>query len=367
MSQINVKNLSNENEDGAPKIESIPDFSATSYMVPPVGTTAQRPENPQGGDLRFNTDTASLEYFRGGIIGWEQIQMTAPDLGGGARGLIALRYQPSTSNEINYLTISTLGNTQDFGDLTAARKWGGTAASRTRGIWGGGNPSATTMDYVTISSTGDAVDFGDRTGTNEIDGVSTETRGVFAGGYQSPALRNTMEYITISSTGDAKDFGDLTSVRGSQGQCSGGSSTRGLFAGGQRTPADANIIDYITIASTGNALDFGDLIRSGPNGYAAASSSTKMYCIGGSDADIGFITIATLGNETDFGGDSGNSQGYMGAVGSQTRGIAVGGGPSLQDRMDYIDYATRGDAKDFGDLGTSSSGNKGLSNAHGGL
>jgi hypothetical protein len=35
--------------------------------------------------------------------------------------------------------------------------------------------------------------------------------------------------------------------------------------------------------------------------------------------------------------------------------------------MDYIDYATAGDAKDFGDLGTSSSGNKGLSNAHGGL
>ena len=176
-----------------------------------------------------------------------------------------------------------------------------------------------------------------------------------------------MDYITIASTGNAKDFGDLTSVRGSQGQCAGASSTRGLWAGGQRTPADANIIDYITIATTGNAADFGDLIRSGPNGFAAASSSTKMYCIGGSDADIGFITIATLGNEADFGGDSGNSQGYMGAVGSSTRGIAVGGGPSLQDRMDYIDYATRGDAKDFGDLGTPSSGNKGLSNAHGGL
>ena len=50
MSQINVKNLSNENDDGAPKIESTADFSATSYMVPPVGTTAQRPEQPQAGD-----------------------------------------------------------------------------------------------------------------------------------------------------------------------------------------------------------------------------------------------------------------------------------------------------------------------------
>ena len=129
MSQINVRNLSNENEDGAPDIVGVSTFSATSYFVPPKGTTEQRPKNPQPGDLRFNTDSASLEYFRGDTLGWSQIEMTSPDLGGGtgsnvgvgARGLIALRYQPSTSNEINYLTISTLGNTQDFGDLTAAR------------------------------------------------------------------------------------------------------------------------------------------------------------------------------------------------------------------------------------------------------
>ena len=50
MSQINVRNLSNENEDGAPDIVGVSTFSATSYIVPPVGNTAQRPENPQGGD-----------------------------------------------------------------------------------------------------------------------------------------------------------------------------------------------------------------------------------------------------------------------------------------------------------------------------
>ena len=61
MSQINVRNLSNENDDGAPDIVGVSTFSATSYMVPPVGTTAQRPTNPQEGDLRFNTDSASLE------------------------------------------------------------------------------------------------------------------------------------------------------------------------------------------------------------------------------------------------------------------------------------------------------------------
>ena len=88
MSQINVRNLSNENEDGAPDIVGVSTFSATSYFVPPVGTTAERPENPQEGDLRFNTDFASLEYFRGNSLGdWQRIEMTSPDLNGGARGV----------------------------------------------------------------------------------------------------------------------------------------------------------------------------------------------------------------------------------------------------------------------------------------
>jgi len=375
MSELNASNLRKEQGNEGPDLVGVTELTSPYFMVPPSGTTAERPQNPQKGTLRFNTDIGSLEYFKGDTLGWEQIQRTTPNLGGGtgsnagvgARGLIALRYLPSTSNEINYLTISTLGNVQDFGDLTGARKWGGTAASRTRGIWAGGAPSQVTMDYVTIASTGNAVDFGDRTqASTEIDGLSNETRGVFAGGYATPANRNTMDYITIASTGNARDFGDLTSPRGSQGQGGGASTTRGLWAGGQRTPADANIIDYITIATTGNATDFGDMIRTSPNGYASASSPIKMYCMGGADADIGFITIATLGNETDFGGDM-YTKSYMGGCGSSTRGVAFGGGPALEDKMEYIDYATAGNAKDFGDLGTSSSGNKGLSNAHGGL
>ena len=128
MSQINVRNLSNENEDGAPDIVGISTFSATSYIVPPVGTTAQRPLNPQGGDLRFNTDTASLEYFRGDGIGWSQIEMTSPDVGIstnssstsgglGARAIVFGGNNGSPYNDIEYFSISTLGNALEFGDL----------------------------------------------------------------------------------------------------------------------------------------------------------------------------------------------------------------------------------------------------------
>ncbi len=375
MSELNASNLRKEHGNEGPDLVGVTELTSPYFMVPPSGTTAERPQNPQPGTLRFNTDIGSLEYFKGDTLGWESINRVSPNLGGGtgsntgfgARGLIALRYQPSTSNEINYITIPSLGNTQDFGDLTGARKWGGTAASSTRGIWAGGAPSQVTMDYVTIASLGDATDFGDRTqASTEIDGLSNSTRGVFCGGYLTPAQRNTMDYITIASTGNAKDFGDLTTIRGSQGQGGGASTTRGLWCGGQRHPAAENIIDYITIASTGNAVDFGDMIRTSPNGYASASSPIKTYFMGGADADIGFVNISTFGNETDFGGDM-YVKSYMGGCGSFTRGVAFGGGPALEDKMEYIDYATRGNAKDFGDLGTPSSGNKGLSNAHGGL
>ena len=63
MSQINVRNLSNENDDGAPDIVGVSTFSATSYFVPPVGNTVQRPDNPQKGAIRFNTDSQKMEFF----------------------------------------------------------------------------------------------------------------------------------------------------------------------------------------------------------------------------------------------------------------------------------------------------------------
>ena len=39
MSQINIRNLSNENDDGSPEIVGVSTFSATSFFVPPKGST----------------------------------------------------------------------------------------------------------------------------------------------------------------------------------------------------------------------------------------------------------------------------------------------------------------------------------------
>ena len=74
MSEVRGNNLSNENNTGGPTISGITTYSGRHFFVPPSGTTLERPENCKPGSLRFNTDTAHLEYFRGDTIGWTEIE-----------------------------------------------------------------------------------------------------------------------------------------------------------------------------------------------------------------------------------------------------------------------------------------------------
>ena len=52
------------------------------------------------------------------------------------RGLFSGRRTPSTNpdNIIEYITIASVGNTIDFGDMTNQRRLGATLSSSTRGI-----------------------------------------------------------------------------------------------------------------------------------------------------------------------------------------------------------------------------------------
>ncbi len=382
MSQINVRNISNENEDGAPDIVGVSTFSATSYIVPPVGTTLQRPQNPQEGDLRFNTDFAGLEYFRGDEIGWESIEMISPDLDGGARAFFAGGNDPAACNLIDYSTIPTLGNALDFGDLVGIKQRMAPAASNTRGILAGGyNVPASSpgfineIDYFTIASTGNAADFGNLTrSNNRLAGASSQTRACFGGGNPESDV---IDYVTIASTGDAVDFGNLTNSRQSPKGLA--SSTRGLFIGGldgSDPYTSLNLVDYITISSTGNATDFGDLNRVAQTGGTCSNSTRGLYTGGyGSPSSpslvnsIAYCTIATLGDFTDFGDATVATRDCTSAA-SPTRALtSVGGYDNSinQNTIDYVEIATTGNAKDFGDLTDQRNALEGQSNAHGGL
>lgn len=134
------------------------------------------------------------------------------------RGLFAGGWNnvSARSNVIDYITVASAGNAIDFGDISVATS--GTAGgvnNTTRGVFAGGfktsggNAYINEIQYVTIASIGNAIDFGDLTTTrNQMAGGSSLTRGVYAGGNNSGAV-NTIDYITIASTGNAIDFGDL--------------------------------------------------------------------------------------------------------------------------------------------------------------
>ena len=81
----------------------------------------------------------------------------------GNRGMFGGGYAPSYNNTVQYLTLSTLGNAADFGDLTVSRACRA-VSSFTRFVCGGGNSPPglkNEIDYFTIASTGNGADFGD--------------------------------------------------------------------------------------------------------------------------------------------------------------------------------------------------------------
>ena len=325
--------------------DGVTTFDSQAYMVPPGGNTRER--------------NRGRAVFGGGYAG-------GPSPAG------------AETAEMSFLQIQSQGNSQDFGDLTAARWIPASCSSSTRGTWSGGaTPSrVNTIDFVTISNTSNATDFGDLTGVRTyFDACSNQTRGITGAGNDGSTPKvNTMDFITIATTGNAQDFGDATAAKANVVSTS--SPTRGLLMGGY-TPDTINNVDFITIATTGNAQDFGDMTA--PTQYGGGSSSnTRAIYAGGYSPNgstysnkIEFFTIASAGNGTDFGDLITARITASGSTSNSTRGVIAGGmAPSPTFNLNSIEFytiATTGNAQDFGDITNSKRGIGACSDSHGGL
>ena len=318
-------------------------FDTQGYFVPPSGTTTER--FPDFGAV----DAAS------------------------ARGVFAGGYSPGETNIIDYVTISTLGNAQDFGDLTAETEYPAGTSDRTRGLTLGGQTGSdaiNTVSFVTIASTGDASDFGDLTNALRQKGaLANSTRAIAVGGSPTSSpfpANNVMDYFTIQSSGNALNFGDLTELTNYGNPTA--SSVRGVFSGMSNPNGSVvtNTISYVTISTTGNAQNFGDLDFTGSGG-GGLSNSTRGVIARDNNTELDFITIASLGNSQDFGTLTGNARyNTDAAVSSSTRGLFMIGAPA-GNGINYITIPSTGNGQDFGDLTRSPGGDAGFSNGHGGL
>ena len=304
------------------EFNGVTSFDTQGYFVPPSGTTEQRGAGRgiitgQGNAIHYisihtqgnSQDFGDLSYIPAGY---------ATCASSSTRGLTAGGHNPDT-NYIDFITIATNGNGQEFGDIGHSNIYGmGGCGSNTRGLFGGGfkSPSSNNgaelqINYVTIASLGDSADFGDLIqGVRYVASLSSPTRGIWAGGRTNdpaPATnKNVIQYVTIASTGTVADFGDLT-YSGSGGVYSArgvSSATRGVIGGGVISPVYVNNIDYITMASTGNSQEFGDI--PGAVSHTAPMSSKDRGVFAGGYAPAAtntmtFVTISTTGDAKDFG------------------------------------------------------------------
>jgi hypothetical protein len=321
MSEFRVDQITNQAGTAGPDIAGITTFSSTSGMLMPSGVTEYRGGRGRGLFGGGFPTTNLIDYItisttsNASDFGDLTVSRFSSGCSSSTRGLFG-GGGPSTTNTIDYVTISSTGNAFDFGDLTLARQLTGACSSSTRGIWAGGAGVAatptfqlSTIDYVTISTLGNSSYFGDLTlKRRRLASCSSPVRGIFSGGQDNPliTLTNIIDYITIASAGNAIDFGDLIVSTSSLSGCS--NPTRGLFGGGY-SPTTTNTINYITISTTGNAIDFGDLTAD-KNALGAVSSSTRGVFAGGYNFPtspittfntIDFVTISSTGNATTFG------------------------------------------------------------------
>jgi hypothetical protein len=193
-----------------------------------------------------------------------------------------------------------------------------------------------------------------------------------------------MDFITIASTGNAIDFGNHalgTYQAGSSIATSNGHggidrsvafatlpAAMGLFAGGGDGSGSFNrqtTIMYVNIATDGESGMFGDLIEKVSSAHigTAASSTRGIVRQGGYDGsgytnNIEFVTFASKSKATDF-GDMTVSNSRGATLSNSTRGIFAGG-QNDKTTMDYITIASVGNATDFGDLSVARYYNSGV-------
>ena len=339
----------------------------------PTGGTEDRPIKVKPGQLYYNVDFKTIEFWDGNV--WRQVDNTTRS----GRAVFGKGGNPNTLQPYQYLNITTRGRSEYFGESTNSNYISCNACGDgIRGLWGG-NISVNTdvIEYITMASEGNAIDFGNLfQGRDSGCSTSSSTRGLWAGGINRSPLSgsNVIDYVEIQTLGNALDFGDLFFTAT---ECNGvvSSGIRGFFQGGGY-PSIHNGIDMITIASKGDAIDFGDLSISAS--YKGGFSSQVRAVIGGgmhiypatpTDQQDTYI-MASAGTVTNFGNLTVARHSPMGAS-THVRGIYAGGSAPNDNTalavVDSVIIASDGTAEDYAELSTPLTFGGGVSDSHGGL
>ena len=287
----------------------------------------------------------------------------------------------SYSDTMEYLTISAVGNAQDFGGEVTQAAWFGSAASDgVRGTMMGGGQNPTLSRYNNVAyfrflSFTDARDFGDlsqaRIGHNSAcDGNRVVSAGGHTGAYASTKV-DTMDYYDMSTFMNALDWGELTAVRSSIGTAVS-DGTRGFWSGGATinpsTTTYTNTIDFVTIRQpSGAAREFGDLVRAqGASHNVTDGVRAVMACGWNSSTNYGDMDVYSLTTQNDatYFAELTQARRDSSSASNGIRGIWMGGFTTgVEDTIDYANIGIESNAKDFGVLSGNRNGGASCSGA----
>jgi hypothetical protein len=295
-------------------------------------------------------------------------------------------HEPPVSNEdyvdeIQYKTIGTSSNAQDFGDITSGGRdnSGGvvTGLSSARAALNCcskyGSRYNDETDYITVATTANTQDFGNKTRNTDTGAhMSNGTLAFISSGQETgSSYTSYMAYKNISSTGDYGDAGDAKARREVM---SVSGDTRGATGGGSLSLSGAGYaiykdLEYITFSTSANAQAFGDMTKAGWGSMGIASQTRWIMNNGyyykdgeGSTYSLfqDYFTAASGSAAQDFGDDTlayemnGSSNGTRGEIwgGYVDAAYIAGTNYNLSGRegVRYVTIASTGDSQETGGL-----------------
>ena len=325
MSDFKINSIATKQGQHGPVIAGVSTVNSTGCMKIPSGPTefrGGRGRGITGGGFVSPSSQNVMDFIEIASAGNAQdfgdltvILRNIATCASSTRGIFAGGQTPSNSDVIMFTTISSSGGANDFGSLRAAmtNSNDGVISDNTRGIILYGSPSSLpsnanqgTLDFITISTTGDSSRFGELSvARRHTATMASPTRGVFASGKNdtTSTYLKVIDFVIIQTQGTAVTFGEI-STNGREQAVGAGNKTRGLIAGGLNSPTPFQSIDFITLAPEGNGQDFGDL-SANRFGMASMSNFTRATFAAGSTPSntniIEFVAIASLSSASDFG------------------------------------------------------------------
>ena len=281
-----------------------------------------------------------------------------------------------TVDDIDTFAVSTLGNASSFGELYTNLNSLSASCSLVRALYSGGETYPTKrnrISYQDVASNSLLGDFGDLTVARTYSGSASIGVLSITGGGDSGSKSDVIDKVSIASLGNSVDVGDLDAA--TTGECAMGNATKAFFCGGDAAAGYLDTIQTCTWASLGNAADHSNLTAA--RGYMkAASNSTHGLIFGGYSGswhdEIDRLDLTSSADATDWGDLAANNAFAAGAGANATRAVFCGGrtvsGSPTVDQIQYASLASAtGTIADFGDLTSPRNRAGGTSTGNGGL